>query len=90
MSALTCYVIYEIISVFNGHNEFDSGLIWFIHVIYVVIIQYLDDGMMDLIGNLSHWGKHGLAVRHSWKSGLLPDVLPGSEAFKILQYVSTP
>jgi len=27
MSALTCYVIYEIISVFNGHNEFDSGLI---------------------------------------------------------------
>lgn len=44
MSALTCYVFYEIISVFNGHNEFDSGLIWFTQVIYVVMIQHLNDG----------------------------------------------
>lgn len=30
--------------IFNGHNEFDSGLIWFTQVIYVAMIQHLNDG----------------------------------------------
>lgn len=43
-STLTYYAFYDMISAINGYAGFDSDLIWFTQVIYMAMVQHLNDG----------------------------------------------